>query len=30
MPPAERWDAERRRYLDVFADSLRRPAAQAT
>jgi enoyl-CoA hydratase len=30
MPPAERWDAERRRYLDVFADSLRRPAAHAT
>jgi enoyl-CoA hydratase len=30
LPPAERWDAERRRYLDVFADSLRRPAAQAT
>ena len=23
LPPAERWDAERRRYLDVFADSLR-------
>ena len=30
MPAAERWDAERRRYLDVFADSLRRPAAQTT
>jgi len=30
LPPAERWDAERRRYLDVFADSLRRPATQAT
>ena len=30
LPPAERWDAERRRYLDVFADSLERPAAEAT
>ena len=30
LAPAERWDAERRRYLDVFADNLRRPAAQAT
>jgi enoyl-CoA hydratase len=30
LPPAERWDAERRRYLDVFADSLRRPAVEAT
>ena len=30
LPPAERWDAERRRYLDVFADSLRRPAPQTT
>src|SRR3984957_17796899 len=30
LPPAERWAAERRRYLDVFADSLRRPATQAT
>ena len=30
LPPAERWDAERRRYLDVFADSLGRPATQAT
>jgi enoyl-CoA hydratase len=30
LPPAERWDAERRRYLDVFADSLPRPATQAT
>jgi enoyl-CoA hydratase len=27
---AEHWDAERRRYLDVFADSLQRPATQAT
>jgi enoyl-CoA hydratase len=30
LPRAERWDAERRRYLDVFADSLRRPAVEAT
>jgi enoyl-CoA hydratase len=30
LPSAERWDAERRRYLDVFADSLRRPAVEAT
>jgi enoyl-CoA hydratase len=30
LAPADRWDAERRRYLDVFADSLRRPTAQAT
>jgi enoyl-CoA hydratase len=30
LPSAEHWDAERRRYLDVFADSLQRPAAQAT
>jgi enoyl-CoA hydratase len=30
LPVAERWDAERRRYLDVFADSLRRPATRAT
>ena len=30
LPPAERWDAERRRYLHVFADSLRRPAIEAT
>jgi enoyl-CoA hydratase len=30
LPAAERWDAERRRYLDVFAESLRRPANQST
>jgi enoyl-CoA hydratase len=30
LPPAQRWEAERRRYLDAFADSQRRPAAQAT
>jgi enoyl-CoA hydratase len=30
LPVAERWDAERRRYLDVFADSMRRPATRAT
>jgi enoyl-CoA hydratase len=27
LPTAEQWDAERRRYLDVFAESLQRPAA---
>jgi len=30
LPAAERWDAERRRYLDLFAESLRRPANQST
>jgi enoyl-CoA hydratase len=28
--PAERWDAERRRYLEVFDANLRRPTAQPT
>ena len=30
VAPAERWDAERRRYLEVFDANLRRPTAQPT
>ena len=30
IAPAERWDAERRRYLEVFDANLRRSTAQPT
>jgi enoyl-CoA hydratase len=30
VAPAERWDAERRRYLEVFDANLRRPTPQST